>query len=696
MKYISLIIILCFSTIALSQSSKNIKEQAKAYIAAAHYQDAINVLKTNRQLSNKDEEGRFLIAVCYYQLNDLSAANSILKDLVNNEKSPYPECWFYLGKIFHAQQQFQKAIQNYKTYLRLLRPDHPNRSMLVEEIRRCDNGLRLKFKEAQTIVENLGEKVNSKGDEFGPIISPNRSTQLYFSAIKEGNTGGARDQNTRPDESYGQHLSDMFSTRLAGGQWQAPQALHYLLNTPQHEQLIGFSSHGNVLLYFKGWSWENGEIFADTFQQDAQRSLKTTPFIGPALGSTGEQSLFLHNDTLLIFASRKPGGYGGLDLYKSRLKNGRWSTPKNLGPSINSSFDETTPFLSRNGTTLYFSTNDSQKSIGGLDVVRSVYLEEAQKWSEPENLGFPVNSPADDAHFILANDGFTAFYSSAKKDGFGQRDLYIAYFTKYRKEMEAPISIAPVNNPIASGVTPEPNRKPRPRVNQPSPKPVTTTKNNWFSTASTLNGINPQPWINEVILAANKHQNDHIVLSCYLPAKQGEEKSKTLYDGIQFLKNLSHQIATKGVSSSRIFLRALSSDNNQFQLTASIAPQGEPTDTQLPIIGLNNEGNITRSPINQALVYKVQVMSVQRAYSNEKLSNQEFLMLENTASLPHLRYTARVATTYQKANQLRQGLINSGYNGAYIIPYLYGERIDKARATLFTSQFPDLLQYLGR
>ena len=213
-KYPSLLCLLFVSMIAFGQSPKAIKEQAKAYIAAAHYEDAINVLEANRQLSKKDEEGRFLIAVCHYQLNNLTAAKGLIDGLIRDEKSPYPECWFYLGKIFHAQQQFTEAIQNYKIYLRLLRPDHPNRAMLIQEIKRCDNGLRLRFRETQTVVENLGAQVNTKGDEFAPILSPNRSTQLYFSAKRPDNTGGLRDNNGRVDEAYGQALSDMFSSRL--------------------------------------------------------------------------------------------------------------------------------------------------------------------------------------------------------------------------------------------------------------------------------------------------------------------------------------------------------------------------------------------------------------------------------------------------------------------------------------------------
>lgn len=713
MKYTCLLFFLCFSTLAFSQSKKEVIEQAKAYIAVAHYADALNVLESHRQLSKKDEEGRFLIAVCLYQLNDLSAAEKMLTQQIEEEKSPYPECWFYLGKIYHTQQQFIKAVDQYKNYLRLLRPDHANRAMVIQEIKRCDNGIRYRFREVQTVVENMGKQVNTSYDEFAPILSPNRSSQLYFTAIKAGNTGGMRNKNTQLDETYGQYLSDMFKTKLTGGQWQTAQPLHYLLNTPQHEQLIGFSNHGNVMLYYKGWTWENGEIFADTFQQEAQRSLKTTPFSGPARGNQGEQNFFLYDDTLLIFASRRPGGYGGYDLYKSVFKPGSansqagrvgknsfWTAPENLGPTINSAFDETTPFLSRNGQTLYFSTNDSQKSVGGLDIVRSVYLKEAARWSTPENLGFPVNSPADDAHFILAKDGFTAFFSSSRKDGFGERDLYVAYFTKYRKEMESPVvtSFSPPPHTSSASViihtsTPETQPSNKPALIKPPSRPTASNNQQWSSQGSTLQRLNTDVWINQVVEAAGRNRQTHIIVSCYVPLIAREEKTKSLYDGMQTLKNISRRLAQKGIESSRVFLRALSSPDNQYHMIITMAPQLKTTNLSFPVIGVSP---MPQSPINQSLVYKIQVIAVQRSISNAKISSQTALMLENAQKSTYLRYTMGALTTYVEAKKIRNEIIASGTEGAHIVAYLYGERIDDDQARQFVDQFPDLRQYLDR
>ena len=693
-----LIISLCLLSVPLlSQSKQELKEEAKAYLAAEHYDDAIRTLQKSRQLVRNDEESRFLLAVCHFQLNQLERAQELLQALTAEDKSPYPECWLYLARILHAQQQFAEAANQYKMYLRTLRGDHRNRAMTIEAIRRCDNGLRLLYRDPQAIVENMGERINSSADEFGPVPSPNRSTRLYFSSIRPGNSGGPRNKNTQTDEKYGLHLSDMFSADLSGGQWQQAQPMHSLLNSPQHEYLIGFAGEGQVLLYYQGWNWDRGEIFADTFRQD--RSLTTTPFLAPANGQVGDQALFVYYDTLLIFASRRAGGYGGLDLYRSAWRNGRWTQPQNLGPEINTAYDETTPFLARDGITLYFSTNDSRKSIGGLDIVRSVYLPEAERWSEPENLGVPINSAADDSHFQLARDGFTGFFASARKDGYGQRDLYLAYFTKYRQEMEPPaISFqAPVPEPTPVVSEPqEPTSVTIPNQNVTiHPEPV--AKTTWSSEMTSPINLESPAWFSQLQEAHRQYPNDRLIISCYVPAQSGQLLTSELYEVIRNLDGLANRLESNGVPSSKIFMRTLTHTANNYRLTAHLAPQQSPVQTrQAPVIGVSTPKGPAIVATDQALCYKIQVAAVQRTYANQNLSQQADVMLEKAGDSPYYRFTAGAFSTYRAAAEFRRSLLNQGYRGAYIVPYLYGARLDKSEVHRYTTEFPDLRAFLGR
>lgn len=696
MPYTRLLLIALISLLAgsaWSQSKQELKEEAKAYIAAEHYEDAIRTLQRSRQLVRNDEESRFLLAVCHFQLNDLTSAQELFTALTAEDKSPYPECWLYQARILHAQQQFGEAAAFYKIYLRTLRSDHPNRGMTIEAIRRCDNGLRLLYRDARAIVENMGPRINTAADEFGPVPSPNRSSRIYFSSIRPGNSGGPRNKNTQTDEKYGLPLSDMFSTDLSGGQWQAAQPMHSLLNSPQHEALIGFTGNGSVLLYYQGWNWERGEIFADTFQQE--RSLTTTPLLAPASGQVGDQALFIYYDTLLIFASRRPGGYGGLDLYRSSFRDGRWSTPANLGPQINTAFDETTPFLSRDGLTLYFSTNDSRQSMGGLDIVRSTFVPDADRWSTPENLGVPINSSADDSHFRLARDGFTGYFASARKDGYGQRDLYLAYFTKYRQEMEPPVTaFVPPPPPVQPTPveTAPPTVDPTPPVNT-----VSTPSTIWQSEHPSLANLPEQPaWLESVLASYRSHPNDHLVISCYVPSS-GKVLTSALYDALQAMNTLVRRCESAGIPGDQIFLRSLAHQGSGYVLAAHLAPQQSPLPTRsAPILGISNTKGPATVGSDLSLCYKVQVAAVQRTYSNEDLSGRADIMLEKAGDSPYFRYTAGAFSTYAAAADFRRSLLNAGYRGAYVVPFLYGKRLGKDEVRAYTDEYPDLRAFLRR
>jgi tetratricopeptide (TPR) repeat protein len=444
-----LLAVLLFLSVVLSVSGQNAKKQeAKEYFFHQKYADALAVLSNARDIVRYDDESKFLLAICHYQLNQLDKANLLFKELSRSNKSPYPECWLYLGKIHHAMHQFEKAAGYYKDYLRRIKSNHPNRVMVWDAIQRCGNGIRLQYKNAGAVVENLGAGINSEHDEFAPIVSPNFSNKLYFSSIRPGNFGGARNDQGLPDARLGQYRSDIYSSSRTNNQWTNVKAMHYLLNSPQHEVLLDFSADGSVLYYFKGWSPEQGQIYVDTFKTIDNRQLSSDPFRGVINARIGDSRPYFVNDTLVYFSSRRPGGYGGLDLYSASFSNGTWGKAKNLGATINSSYDETTPFLARDGRTLYFSSNNSMYSMGGLDVLKTVYNEQSKRWTIPENIGTPINSSADESGFRIAKDGFTAYFSSARKDGMGKRDLYAAYFSNFLPEMELPIAYVPVSVPV--------------------------------------------------------------------------------------------------------------------------------------------------------------------------------------------------------------------------------------------------------
>ena len=434
------------------------KRQAKEFFINAHYQDALRVLQTAQNNQQSDRESIFLKALCLYQLNKLNDAELLFKGLIE-EKSAYPESWLYLARIYHDRHEFLTASDYYKAYLKTLAFNDPNRSGIRDAIRRCSNGIQWQFRQPLAIVENLGPQINTSYDEFGPILSPASTERLYFSSARPGSTGGLRNRSGQPDEVYGRFTSDIFYAQLQNGQWKNATGLSYTINSPRHEVALDFGLGGRSLHYFKGNNFSQGQIYVDSTKAGASGGMATDIFYGPVDALAGISAPHFMNDKTIIFPSQRPGGYGGLDLYKTEFSNGQWSVPQNLGPTINSAYDETTPFMARDGKSLYFSTNNTELSMGGFDVVKAVFNTYAGNWTRPVNLGMPVNSAGDETHFRLSRDGYSAYFASSRKDGMGERDLFAAYFFDYLPEMGAAEPAG--KRPVYVQLVPHPREEPK-------------------------------------------------------------------------------------------------------------------------------------------------------------------------------------------------------------------------------------------
>jgi hypothetical protein len=164
---------------------------------------------------------------------------------------------------------------------------------------------------------------------------------------------------------------------------------------------------------FHARKWQQPEIMT---QQINSESHEPSASIAP-----GGQEVY--------FTSDRPGGFGGRDLYRiRRLPNGQWSLPLNLGPNVNTPFDEDAPFIHSDGTTLFFSSN-GHNTMGGYDIFKTVLTDyDMNGWAVPENMGYPLNTVNDDIYFCLSEDGHTGYFSSERAEGMGMQDIYQVTF----------------------------------------------------------------------------------------------------------------------------------------------------------------------------------------------------------------------------------------------------------------------------
>jgi tetratricopeptide (TPR) repeat protein len=400
-----------------------------------------NALRGFKRLLLKDKTHpniNFYIGMCYYYTRKQSKGvipylEKAVKDVNPSYSYTFREdkapvfAWFYLGEMYLYNYRFDDAIQafeNFKTYLTDRNRDAKYLADVELYLSYCKNAKEYITKPRKDIKIEAISIANTKYNETHPSYDPSQDI-LYFSSDRRGSMGG----QVMPDI----YKADIYYSKRKGSRWYRPRRLAQRISSSDPDYICSISGSHSFMVFernkkndynlwlvrkTKSGKWRNPEVMSQNINSnDNDRS--------------GYISI---DDKTLIFSSDRPGGYGGQDLYMSeRLPSGDWSRPFNLGPTINTPYDEDYPFLLPDGVTLYYSSNNPN-SMGGYDVFTSTLTEEGF-WTEPDNLGHPINTPTDDTHFILIEDRSKGFYSSLKnahKSAYvNDADIYMIYFENY-------------------------------------------------------------------------------------------------------------------------------------------------------------------------------------------------------------------------------------------------------------------------
>ncbi|MCX6295379.1 MAG: hypothetical protein NTX97_04805, partial [Bacteroidetes bacterium] len=243
---------------------------------------------------------------------------------------------------------------------------------------------------------------------------------LIFTYTGPKSTGGLMDADFNPDPD-GSYYEDVFVSQRVGEHWLTPESIGPNINTKNHDASIALSSDGQKLFIFHSTDKDGGDIYMSSLTGNVWGEAQA---LGPNINTKyWEGSCSLSSDEqTLYFASERPGGLGGKDIYISKkMPDGSWGKAENLGPSINTIYNDDSPFIHPDGVTLFFSS-EGHNSIGGYDIMYSNLKD--GKWSEPTNIGYPINTTEDERFYVLTADGEHGYYSSDMKGGKGQQDLY--------------------------------------------------------------------------------------------------------------------------------------------------------------------------------------------------------------------------------------------------------------------------------
>jgi outer membrane protein OmpA-like peptidoglycan-associated protein len=392
----------------------------------------------------------FKIGMCYQsarrdRLKSIAYFNKAITSVSNDTKpSSHKEkkapliAYKYLGDAYHWNYEFDKAIAAYRKYISVMEQNNAtDKALLAETTRKmemCNVGKRLVANPVKIKIQNLSNTVNSPYADYSAIFSADQNT-LFFTSRRPQSTGGQKDNE-------GNYMEDIYMSSRTKTGWSAAQNIGAPINSEWHEATVGVSPDAQTILIYKD-DMGDGNIYSTSLDGDVwSKPVKLNDNINT---KHWEPSAFISADgNSLYFASNKPGGFGGVDLYISkRGSDGDWEKATNLGANINTPYDEDAPSIHPDGVTLSFSSN-GHNTMGGFDIFTSLLSFEGN-WSEPVNVGYPINTTDDDIFYMVSPNGKTAYFSSFREDGLGEKDNYMATFLE-RKETPLTLIQGTVND----------------------------------------------------------------------------------------------------------------------------------------------------------------------------------------------------------------------------------------------------------
>jgi outer membrane protein OmpA-like peptidoglycan-associated protein len=405
----------------LYEAIKNIKKGDKFYEfgSRATYIQALEYYLPANDFNPSNAELLFKIGNSYlYSLNKSRAAFFLEKAYSINPKIS-PEIKFLLGEAYFFNQDIDKAVSYYKDYLKDQPKDAPEDRIagINKKLKLCDVARQFMKAPECYIIENLGSTINTVFPEYAPVITADESKML-FTSCRDNTLGGERD----PVDLF--FYEDIYiSPKMGNEEWSVPLHPGSPLNSNYHDATVGLSPDGQRLLMYRGDN--GGDLFESRQRGDGYGEPVRLP--KPVNSSFHESSASYSPDqNTIYFVSDRPGGIGGHDIYScTRDKNNRWGDAVNLGPVINTERDETGVFMHPDGKTLYFSSQ-GHVTMGGFDFFSSTF--ENGKWSEPRNLGYPLNTTDDDVFIVISADGRHGYFASYRAEGLGEKDIYRVTF----------------------------------------------------------------------------------------------------------------------------------------------------------------------------------------------------------------------------------------------------------------------------
>lgn len=438
-KGVLIFFLIAISTLgSLAQSKRDLlamEAAARDLFDKNQYKQALSIYLELDSIKPDNPHYIYPIGICYINQDDEKNALRYFEKCLRQPELFPAKLYYYAGRCNHLKHKFDEAISYYQTYKSKLKGKKRNQliTLIDREIEMCWNGKELISKPLDIEIVNIGKEINSPYPDYGPVLSADGKV-LIFTSCRPNTTGGLR------DPLDGTYYEDVYiSYKDESGIWSEPKPIGPSINTSGHDASIALSPDGQKLLIYRYGGnalglTSSGDLYISTLEGNTWTEAQKLPSVINSKGWEPSAS-FSADEKLLYFSSDREGGYGGTDIYVVRkLPNGEWALPMNMGPVINTPYDEDAPFIHPDGKTLYFISN-GHKSMGGHDIFVSKYDEEKKAWSSPVNVGYPINTAHNDLYFTWSANGKRIYFSSVRPDGYGEKDIYYADIEKESAEI---------------------------------------------------------------------------------------------------------------------------------------------------------------------------------------------------------------------------------------------------------------------
>lgn len=355
-------------------------------------------------------------ALPYLKRAEEIGVNNNYNPLSPQEKKAPITLWFYLGKAYHLNYSLENAAVYYEKFTLNAPSKHFLFADAVLGMAQVENAKVLTADPVQFDIKNLGDTINSPYPDYSPVISVDENSIFYTSRRLRADSSN----ESIIDRTTGGYYEDIYvAYKDRRGNWQEPELLN--INSDVHSATMNVSPNGQTLYIYR--DVDGGSIFESTLVGESWTTPVKLP--SPINSMSWETHLAATADGQTVyFVSDRKDGLGGRDIWRSKkLPNGAWGEAYNMGPTLNTQFEEDAVFISPDENTLYFSSQ-GHNSIGGFDVFSTTKDDEGN-WGPPRNIGYPINTTDDDVFFVTSADGKRAYFSSFRKEGFGEKDIYI-------------------------------------------------------------------------------------------------------------------------------------------------------------------------------------------------------------------------------------------------------------------------------